>query len=145
MTALPRLFEKYSILPSANVEADPAAGAEVSFTIAAGNYLELRSVVFQLVTTAGGSARQVTLLLDDGTNVFARITTPVTQAASLTYNYTFATAGVNASALANTDVLVTLPSGLVLGAGFRVRTSTLNIAGGDNYGAPVSYGLRYKL
>jgi hypothetical protein len=116
--------------------ADPAAGAEMTvFTVPAGQAWELLSVRFTLVSSATVATRRVHLTFDDGTNTFAKIPVLSTQAASLTYGYTFMV-DIESSALQSLDVPTRIPR-LTLPTGFRVITVTENIQAGDNFSAGV--------
>src|SRR5439155_7213869 len=97
----------------------------------------LQSVDFTLTTSATVANRQVQLIIDDGANELWRILVPVTQAATLVYVYAFGGSTNDAAVRAATginEVLSELPP-LTLGAGYRSRTSTVNIAAGDQYSA----------
>lgn len=138
-----RLSEAYSPGVAASLTVDPAANTEVSQTVPGGQIWELLSVNVTLVTDATVANRQVTLVIDDGVNIVAQVTAQPTQAASLTYNYTFSVGGVDRAAVVGTNVLVPLPGPLALPAGFRIRTVTTLRAATDNYGAATVLAVRY--
>jgi hypothetical protein len=122
---------------------DPAAGAEVAYTVPAAVTLKLIAVRFSLVTSATAATRTVQLIIDDGTDVLWRRISPATQTASLTRQYLFlADLTVEDSAFdANGDVKLFLPS-LPIDSGWRIRTLTSNIQSGDNFGAPMIHAMR---
>ena len=91
---------------------------------------------FTLVTDATVAIRQVTLIVDDGTNTIWQADGNATQIASLTRNYNFFPWSALPAA-AGTEIFGFVPPNMLLQAGFRIRTSTALIAAGDNYAAPV--------
>ncbi len=126
--------------------ADPAAGTEISETIAAGTYWQLLAVKLTLVQGATQTPQPI-LVLDDGATVlFEGFGSSAAQAASTTCIYTFAP-GLSLSGQvgsgANIHSNAPLPADLLIGPGFRVRTLTLGIGANTNYGAPVLYVAEY--
>lgn len=127
---------------------DPAANTEISETVPTGKAWELLSVRVDLVQGATQTPQPV-LLIDDGTDVvFAGFGSSAAQGASTTCRYTWApdlalTAQIGTGA--NVHAHAGLPSGFVLPAGFRVRTSTLGIGANSNYGAPSIFVVEYVL
>ena len=116
---------------------DPAAGAEISFTVPAGETWELQSFEGALVTSAVVANRQVSLIIDNGAGAtLARIVAAATQAASLTYVYSFSDVGYEYGAVRDNKLVQGLPR-MTLAAGWTVRTSTLNLDVGDNWGPAV--------
>lgn len=138
-----RGVERYRVSPRVVATSDPAANTEHSYTIPAGSMLELWAINFSLVTDANAATRRVTITIDDGTTVFAKVASQITQAASLTYNYTFSVGGVDRSAVAGTDALQPLPGPLLLRAGYRIKTVTTSIQATDNYGIAQIYGIKF--
>lgn len=124
-------------VPNSTVGADPAAGAEATVTVPAGETWELESFRVTLVTSAVAANRRVTLVIDDGTNILAEIVAGLDQIASqtITYSYT-ADAGYETTATRSGVIQQGIPR-MLLAAGYRIRTITDNIDVGDNYGAPV--------
>lgn len=139
-----RGIERYRVSPRVIATTDPAANTEHSYTVPAGQLLELWAVNFNLVTDANAATRRVVLTIDDGTTVFYKSASQVTQAASLTYNYTFSVGAVDRSAVAGTDVLQNLGGPMVLRAGYRIKTVTASIQATDNYGVAQLYGIKYS-
>ena len=123
---------------------DPAAGVEISETVTAAKYWKLLAVKFTLVTDATVANREVDLILDDGANEFCRIAPTVVQTASLTLHYSWAIGLQQNSFLPLTasPKIAPLPD-IVLGPGFRVRTTTQGIVAGDNFSAPVLYVVQF--
>lgn len=136
-------LERYRVSPRLVATTDPAANTELTYTIPANQLLELYTINFSLVSDANAATRRVTVTIDDGTTVFCKVASQVTQAASLTYNYTFGVGAVDRSSVAGTDVLQSLPGPLVLRPGYRIKTVTTAIQATDNYGVAQIFGVRY--
>lgn len=127
---------------STTTGSDPAAGAELSVTVPAGERWELVSVQASLVTSAVAANRRVVLTVDNGTTVYARIPVGATQAASLTYVYGFiAGLGYANGSVLDLNVTTGVPP-MILEAGYRIRTATVNIDAGDNWGPPIVYYIK---
>lgn len=114
---------------------DPAANTEVSEVVPTGARWRLRSLDVALVTDANVANREVTLTIDDGTNIVAEVVTGVLQTATLTRRYSF-TQHVQAKAAAAATIINAPAPDLILLAGWRIRTVTTAIQATDNYGAP---------
>ncbi|HEY2936923.1 MAG TPA: hypothetical protein VGJ25_10000 [Gaiellaceae bacterium] len=129
-----RLTEEFLLVTTGD---DPAASAEVLVTVPGRARWELYSFVVQLVTDATITARNVKLVADDQSTVYARMPTFRDHAASTTVNYSWfrGAVGGNSSA-APVDVEAPLPP-LVLMPGHRLLTVTVALAPTDNYGRPV--------
>ena len=111
--------------------ADPAANTEIAVTVPAYATWRVMGATATLVTSAAVANRLVTLIVDDGANELFRVNAAVTQAASLTYSYSFA------SAVSDTVVpgnVVKLPQ-LIIKSGYRIRTLTTNLQAGDDWSA----------
>lgn len=125
---------------------DPAAGAEVSVTVPAGKHWHLISVSVALVQGATQTPQPI-LVIDDGTDVlFENFGSSTAQAVSTTCRYTWAeglTLSGQVGATTNVHATAPLPAGLILGPGFRIRTSTLGIGANSDYGAPGLYYVEY--
>lgn len=138
-----RSLERYSVLPSVLASTDPAANTEHSITVPAGEQWDLLAINFSLVTDGNAANRTVTITIDDGTTVYAKATGPVTQAASLTYNYTFGVGSALLTAVAGLNVTVPLPQ-LSLMPGHRIKTVTTNLQATDNYGIAQVYRVKFN-
>lgn len=114
---------------------DPAAGAEISVTVPTGARWRLVGLLATLVTDATVANRTVNLVIDDGANAVFRAAAQTAQTASLTVIYSFG-ASLPSQATAGGVSINPLAEALPLAAGYRIRTVTTNIAGGDNWGAP---------
>jgi hypothetical protein len=116
--------------------ADPAAGAEWSVTVPAGQVWIPRLVLATLVTSATVANREVRLLIDDGTTVVASIPSGVTHVASSTRDYTWmSTGGYRGAGSVALDVVVGVGT-FALGAGWRLRSQIVALDAGDNWAAP---------
>ena len=113
-----------------------AADTEITETVPAGAVWRLMGVRFQLVTGAAAAARQVTLIVDDGTNTIWQADGNATQADTLTRNYNFFPWSTLPTA-AGTEIFGFIPPNMLLRNAFRIRTSRTNGVAGDNYGAPI--------
>jgi hypothetical protein len=114
---------------------DPAAGAEISVTVPAGARWRLHSIRFVFVTDATALNREVDLVIDDGATTLLIIEPPALQGAGGTRGYNYGADFPSLNALTQ-EFLIPLPVGLILIAGYRLRTVTVNLQAGDNYGAP---------
>jgi hypothetical protein len=115
---------------------DPAAGAEVSETVPTGARWELIAFAVNLVTDATVANRTPVLILDDGTNVYYKSSTSGNETASLTWEH-YWVQGI-AFIFDGTRHIsqLSIPPNNRLGAGHRIRTTTLGLVAGDNYAAP---------
>lgn len=114
----------------------PAAGADIAETAPTSVRWQLLSFTAALTTSAVAGNRFPVLFIDDGTNSFLVSPGNASQGASFTYTYSWF---VSASALggpAQNVITVPLASPVFLEAGFRVRTVTGGILGGDQWTAP---------
>ena len=114
---------------------DPAVNVEIAETVPAGAVWRLHSFLATLVTDANVANRQVTLIIDDGANVFWQMDASAAQAASLTRSYSAYDTGGVPDFLGSTFRLPA-PFPFTLVAGDRIRTSTANRQAGDNWSAP---------
>lgn len=126
--------------------ADPAANAEASVAVPTGKHYELLAVTVVLAQGATQTPQPL-LVIDDGTNVlFEGFGASAAMSASTTCRFTWAP-GLPLSAPvgsgANVHATAPIPEGLVLPAGFRVRTSTLGLGANSDYGVPTLYVAEY--
>lgn len=114
---------------------NPGAGVEVSETVPAGARWELLALAVTLVTSAAVANRFPSLTLDDGASVYAAVGVAAAIAASTT---ALITAGDIGGPLAATPLAfsISIPAGILLSATHRIRTSTTNLQGADDYSAP---------
>ncbi len=115
-------------------QANPAAGADWTFTVAAGQRLRLESLSAQLVAANAGVARAVELIVDDGVNVLLRVAANATQPINTTARYSIGALSTPSTIIA-TDLIINIPTPLILEPGWRVRTNTVNINPADQWSA----------
>lgn len=122
------------------VGTDPAAGLECSDTVPLGFEWRLMGWAVNLVTAVAVANRAPVLLIDDAASAFSipiGADPAIVQAASLTWVWAVTFGGrVDRKIFDGTWVSIPGPSDLWIRGGYRIRTSTLNIQGADNYGAP---------
>lgn len=114
---------------------DPAAAAEFLETVPTNARWRFIALSVPFVTDANAANRLPSLFFDDGVNTFYRITSQQVIVASTTGAVT-AGAGIGfTSGLAAAESLP-VPETFYLREGFRIRSVTVAIQAGDNYGAP---------
>lgn len=125
--------------PSSVAGTNPAANTEIAETVTTGEFWELQAVTVALVQGATQTPQPI-LIIDDGTNVlYESFGSSAAQGASTTCQYTWApghTLSGQVGTGANVHSVAPLPAGLLLGPGYRIRTSTLGIGANSDYGAP---------
>lgn len=138
---LPPLPSIVSVLKT-HVGSNPAANTEVSVAVPSGKSWILYAVTVPLVQGATQTPQPI-LIIDDGTTVFFEsFGATDAQPVSTTARYTWIPRGTLAALVgsgADMHAIAPLPEGLVLPAGFRVRTSTLGKGANTDYGAPALY------
>lgn len=133
--------QRNSVLKSVNA-ADPAAGAEVTYTVPAGSGLLLKAVRVRLVTSAVVANRvPILTIADDNANTVMEFPASAAQAASLTVDYSFvADLGYAMAAAVANKLAVGIAPFLYLPDGWTIKTVTSAIDVGDNYGVPIITG-----
>lgn len=120
----------------------PGAGAEVVMTVPVGKWWWLYAFYVVLVQGATQTPQPI-LFFDDGASVFLEsIGSTAVQAASTTCAYSWApgmvpTGQVGTGAGVHSNAVI--PDGMLLPAGYRIRTVTLGIGANSAYGAPVIF------
>lgn len=136
------------LLPVAEIGADPAADVEFSVSVPAGEAWELRAVTVELVQGATQTPLP-SLVVDDGTTVVCREPgSTAAQAVSTTARYTWAPGRSPSGQIGTTPNIASvgsLPPGLVLKPGWRVRSITQGKGANTDYGAPVLHVVKHKL
>lgn len=122
---------RWKTIPVAN----PGAGNEISVPMSGIGSWIVQSIAFLFTSSAVVANREVTLVVDDGTTVFARYGAPAVQAASLANNYSGFTGSPGAGASGNYVPLPFQDGGIYLEPGYRLRTITQNLDAGDAYTA----------
>lgn len=119
------------------VGTDPAAGVEISETVPTGARWKVRSIFFEIVCDATVASRGPRLSFDDGANVFNKQDTFKAPTAGTTGTFSGALIWTNRSAGADNGVGTFGLPDIELKAGYRMRTITVALQAGDNYGAPI--------
>jgi len=114
----------------------PAAGAEILETVPTGARWEPIALRATLVTSAAAANRIPDFILDDGVNILWRAPQGAAQTASLTEGYQLAQGLVANFNDTVTTFFQCIPIRVMLGAGFRIRSSTSAIQAGDQWSAP---------
>jgi hypothetical protein len=117
---------------------DPAAGVEVIETVPTDARWRIHGFRGRLVTDATAATRQVFLQYIEGGASLLMNPAGAGQTASLTRDYNGAAYGV-VPALADDELYIPIPGGLWLNGGATVRTLTVNLQAGDNWGLPIFY------
>ena len=116
---------------------NPAAGLEMSETVPVNARWKIRAVRLRLDTAAAVPVRTVNLLIDNGADFFYQVAAATTQAAGITRDYIFAPFAGAQPADAGSLIYITIPNDLQLLEGWRIRTSTTNLAAADDFGSPI--------
>lgn len=114
---------------------NPAAGNEISETVPTNARWKLLGIAFQLVTDATAVTRYVSLTFDDGATVFTRVAPQYNHGASVTRNYSFSIGATPGPSWVADPIAAGLPD-IPLFQGYRIKTSTVNLQAGDDFGAP---------
>ncbi len=114
----------------------PAPGSEITQTVPTNTRWKLRAMRFFLTTSIAGANRVVRLFFDDGVNVFYASESRLVETQNLSFGYSYgAFLGFEETAVSIDQIAIGLPDFLMPG-GFRFRTNTVAIQGGDQYTAP---------
>ena len=126
---------------------DPAAGAEVADTVPTGARWRLWAVEVVLVTDGTAANRNTAIFIDDaGSTITRRLlltdTTNQTATQTRTHHWSPGTESNTAASTSIVDGAITLLAkfpmslqrGILLFAGYNIRTVTTGIVAGDNYG-----------
>ena len=120
------------------VVSNPAAGADWTFTVPAGQTLALESVTALLTTSVTVANRVPTLVVKDNLGrIVAEVVSPNAQAASLADEWVWAPGVV---AAAGPPIVTPIPPGLELAGGWTIGTVTAGLQVGDQWSAIVITG-----
>lgn len=125
---------------------NPAANAEITETVPVGKWWHLLS--FSVSLAQGITQTPLPCLtVDDGTDIILQIPgSTAAQAVSTTCQYTWAVGLTLTGQIGATNAvrsMAPLPSELILGPGFRIRTVTNGIGAGTDYAAGSLYVIEY--
>lgn len=110
----------------------PAQGANFSYTIPVGRRMHVRSIAFHFVTDANVATRRVVVYVIDPEGGISYSTIPtVTQAAGLSYDYTFAPGSRELANAVGRYVTSHLASKLILVPGENISSDIQNVQAGD--------------
>lgn len=113
----------------------PAAGNDINEQVPINARWIMLSMRAQLATAVAVANRQVALQITDGSHVFYRTDEGPVQAASLTWNYTFAPIGY-APVVNLNQVVIHYDQGQRMNDGFRIQTGTSQLQAADQWTAP---------
>lgn len=127
-------------IPVVVTVANPAAGANWTYTIPDGTDFLCKAIRFRLVTDANVAARRARIEFRQSTTIIHQAVCSNTQAASLTYDYNIAMDGA-AEVLSATYINRSMPD-IRLKDSDTIRVQTDSIQVGDQFSAIVLQGLR---
>lgn len=113
---------------------DPAAGAEMSYSLPANRIYHIRSIKITLVTDATVANRRVHLNVLESNGGTMEFISSVDQPASTTRTYWFEPISGLGTYADDNDIIVPIIDNIWVRGGTLTRTQTTNIQAGDNYG-----------
>jgi len=116
--------------PISAVTTLPGAGTDISFTVPAGLRWRIISFLAALTTSAAVANRLALLVIDDGVNNLIGSPSNVSQVASTSETYMWGDS-MQLVPPFNTLSVAPLPSNIIIPSGFRIRTQTAGLQGGD--------------
>ncbi len=122
----------------------PGLGAEILETVPTGARWEVISFQATLTTSGVAGNRTPTLKIDDGVNIFFRVSISQNETSGATWFNNFSEDIPVTVDAGNKMFTVPIPSVIGLIAGSRIGTSTAGLLAGDQYAAPV-YLVRERL
>ena len=120
----------------AKVGTNPAAGVEISEVVPTGQHWRLRGVRFQFVTSGTVASRRVHLNINIGQGPGFDMFAEIDQTASQTREYTCLPLGAVQDSSDDDDIIIAIPDNLILMQGSEIRTQTVNLQVGDDFGIP---------
>lgn len=114
---------------------DPAAGVEISESVPTGALWQLLGLSFTFIADATVASRETHTVIDDGTTILYQSGPSALVAASGASRFSLS----GLQAFSSSSSLRALPfnsPNFKLLAGYRIRTSTVNLQAGDNYATP---------
>jgi len=133
--------------PTTFTGTDPAAGAESIETVPATEAWDVSHYEITLVADATAISRDVDIIIDDGTNEFMRFifNTSITQSQTVKIQIGYFGKDTAPADTATTHYHV-LPMARIIemGPSWRIRTLSVNLQSGDNFGAPIIIRKRWK-
>lgn len=118
------------------VGTNPAANVEILETVPTGARWKFYALRAVLATDANVANRRPSVVIDDGTNIFAVTYHPLTAPASSSVSFDWAQGMRIATTVRSSDDITGLPIALTISGGYRIRTATENLQAGDDWAAP---------
>lgn len=119
------------------VQGNPAAGADVVVTVPSGARWRFVSFRGTLTTAVAAGNRLVSLVIDDGVNLFAESPSNFTQGPSIVNTYNWFDSAQYLAAPFNLRTLAPSPSLCYLHRSFRISTQTTGIQAADQWSSVV--------
>lgn len=123
---------------------NPAAGSEISESVPAGRYWEVLAVAFTNVQGGAGTSLPDLVIDDGGSNVqYQAPCASSAQNTGVTARYFVAPGLTLGAGGAATRINSPLPTGLILGPGWRIKTVTAGLSANTDYGSPMILLIEY--
>jgi hypothetical protein len=113
----------------------PGVGTEISETVPANLRWSLQAFRVRIVTSAVAANRKPSFIIDDGVNTLFQSDSNLVTVASSNGSATLCNVGYLNGIITNAACMAPLPP-IMLGPGFRIRTTTSGIDVGDQYDSP---------
>ncbi len=124
---------------------DPAAGVEISEAVTANQIWKIRSIRFSLITAAVAATRVVHLVFVANAGPIFDCISPTSQIISETKTYSCYPTNAGAALADDNDIIIPIPSDIVLGPNQTIITQTTALNAGDNFSAPtIQYEKNFK-
>lgn len=133
---MPGKIEEYNM-------ANPAAGAEFSYTVPNNRIFLITAISFRLVTAVAAANRRVHLSITYPGGGAVDYFSSIDQAASLTRDYTCAPRPGGLAEFAGTKIIIPIPDNLWLSEGAIIATATDNLQAADDFDFGVIEALTY--
>jgi hypothetical protein len=130
--------------PSAIFSTDPAAGVEPSITLPVGFKYKLLGIRVRLVCAAVAGSRRPHFSIQTGSGFTYDLFSLTDQIISETKDYTVAPSWFGTAFTNDNDILVPMPSGIILLGNDVITTQTFNLNAGDNYTAMTAFVEKFK-
>lgn len=135
-------YARQAGIPRKLLVQQPAAGADWTYKHGGPSWLLIRSVTWQLVTSAAVANRASRMQVKFGTDLVAQYAPSAVQAASLTVVYTAADCGLSSGDPAT--IMVGLNSQLFIADNMTLGSNTANIQAADQISAIAIYAEEFK-
>lgn len=123
--------------------ADPAAGTELSITVPLGEEWKIKAMRFQFVTAATVGTRNVHVTVEINGAPIYTFFTGNGQIISQTLNYSLYPLPTTNDLLNDNDISMPIPDDIIVPGGDIIKTETVNLAAGDNFGKMQVYVERF--